>query len=117
MRALIFFCAAVAAARRRQLFEQDLHYGLDAWNERYVTRASKVFEGEDHFHKRLFEHEVGLDDGRLQSFMVTLHPGIEPGTDLRQSLETRAQGARPQTNPDPRPEPEPLPHRNACACA
>eukprot|EP00320_Phaeocystis_rex_P016448 CAMPEP_0119077940 /NCGR_PEP_ID=MMETSP1178-20130426/97327_1 /TAXON_ID=33656 /ORGANISM="unid sp, Strain CCMP2000" /LENGTH=45 /DNA_ID= /DNA_START= /DNA_END= /DNA_ORIENTATION= len=29
---LAFLCVSVAAARRRQLFEHDLHYGLDGWN-------------------------------------------------------------------------------------
>ena len=105
MHALVFLCGAVAAARRRQLFEHDLHYGLDEWNERYVTRAARVFEGEDHFHRRLFEHEVGLDDGRLQSFLVALQSGVEPGPDLRASLETRAQGTRRPPKPDRAPPP------------
>ena len=99
---LILLCGGVAAARRRQLLEHDLHYGLDAWNERFVTRAAKVFEGKDHFHRRLFEHEVGLDDGRLQSFMVNLQPGIHPGAGLRESLEARAQGDH-HLAPRPRP--------------
>ena len=99
---LILLCGGVAAARRRQLLEHDLHYGLDAWNERFVTRAAKVFEGKDHFHRRLFEHEDGLDDGRLQSFMVNLQPGIHPGADLRESLEARAKGDR-HLEPRPRP--------------
>ena len=103
---LILLCGGVAAARRRQLLEHDLHYGLDAWNERFVTRAAKVFEGKDHFHRRLFEHEDGLDDGRLQSFMVNLQPGIHPGADLRESLEARAKGDR---HLEPRPRP-PWPH-------
>ena len=114
MSLLIFLCGAVAAARRRQLLEHDLHYGLDLWNERFVTRAAKVFEGKDHFHRRLFEHEVGLGDGQLQSFMVNLQPGIDPEADLRASLETRAQGD-PTSNPDPDPAPRPLAHRHrAC---
>ena len=115
MGVLIFLCGAIAAARRRQLLEHDLHYGLDVWNARFVTRAAKVFEGDDHFHRRLFEHEVGLDNGRLQSFMVNLQSGIEPGADLRASLETRAQGD-PHLEPRPcRPPPRPLAHRHrAC---
>ena len=102
MSLLIFLCGVVAAARRRQLLEHDLHYGLDLWNERFVTRAATVFEGKDHFHRRLFEHEVGLDDGQLQSFMVNLQSGIDPEADLRARLETRARGD-PHLEPRPRP--------------
>ena len=55
-----FIVVATAAAGRRQLREEDLHYGLDAYKANYNSRVHHHFSSTDEhrFHRRLFEHEV-----------------------------------------------------------
>ena len=88
---LVALLLATPAATRRALLATDLHYGFDAFNERFGTRAPTLFEHEGHFHRRLFEHESELPHDQLQSFLTTLHPSEKGVTDeLRASLEKRA---------------------------
>lgn len=95
MRLLLLGVLGLAEARRRQLSQEDLHYGHAEFNKRYGTRAPVLFEGEDHFHRRLFEHETSIPEGRVQSYLVSLSDGVHPDREKRAELEQRAQGARP----------------------
>lgn len=87
-----FIVVATAAAGRRQLREEDLHYGLDAYKANYNSRVHHHFSSTDEhrFHRRLFEHESSLPRDQIQTFMAKLHPtelGITP--ELTASLEQR----------------------------
>ena len=83
-----FLLLAVAgAAARRELRESDLQYGLDAFHTRYNTR--RLFKTEDHFHRRLFEHETALPHDTLQTFLATLHKPSSVTPELSTSLEDR----------------------------
>ena len=85
----VLLCATPASARR-QLRQEDLHYGLPAFNAKFNTQAPNLFGGDDHFHRRLFEHEAALPPNKLQTYMATLHPsklGVTP--ELTKSLEQR----------------------------
>jgi hypothetical protein len=100
MKSSMFLAAALAATAvgatqargRRHLRETDLHYGFDDWKSNYNSRAHRVFtQGEDHFHRRLFEHESALPHDQLQTYVVKMHPselGVTP--ELTASLELRA---------------------------
>jgi hypothetical protein len=81
----------LASAPRRVLQQSDLAYGLDAFNERFGTRAPALFARDaDRFHRRLFEHEASLPHDRLQTFVATLHGGSAVTAELRQTLEEHA---------------------------
>ena len=75
VRALLLGALSLASARRRELQEHDLHYGLEGFNGRYNTRAPGLFSSEEHFHRRLFQHEEATPEDRLQTFLVNLEPG------------------------------------------
>ena len=77
---------------RRVLREADLHYGLPSFNQRFLTRAAHahVITDEEHFHRRLFEHESSLPHDQLQTFVVNLHPEHKVHEGLTRSLESRA---------------------------
>ena len=63
---------AVAASSRRVLHPTDLHYGFDAFTEKFNTRVHTLYS-EDTFHRRLYEHESALPHDTLQTFVATLH--------------------------------------------
>ena len=86
-RLLLLATLVAAASARRELRQSDVEYGYDAFKQRFNTRAHTLFTGEDHFHRRLFEHESSLPDDKVQSFVARMHTQITP--ELTSSLEER----------------------------
>lgn len=78
------------AVARRKLREHDLHYGLDAFNANFNSRAPQLFGAADHFHRRLYEHESALPDDRLQTYLASMHPAHAVSADLTAALARSA---------------------------
>ena len=90
---LALLATVAGTAARRVLHPTDLHYDLDTFNKKFNTRVPSIFGAEaERFHRRLFEHESSLPDGRLQTFLARLHPAHGASSELTASLEERADG-------------------------